>query len=132
MKKSEPTFIVINRDGLRFAYHTLFNIEEDGAVSCYIPAFDIFYSAPNKEEGSRRSRLMVESFMNFWIKKQGFRSFVLQILKLGFKTQNHEQLTQLLNRKNINAKLSSRNPNIPTGFDKSEVEETEGVLEMAM
>ncbi len=131
MAVPKETFISINREGIRYGYHVLHIPEENGMISSYIPAFDIYFSSPNKEKASERSRTMVTSFFNFWIKKQGFRSFVIQILKLGFKTQNASELKQLLERKNINAKLNS-NSTAPKDYLKAEVVEEEGTLEVAM
>ena len=129
---NKPTFITINKDGMKYGFHGHYIKEENGAYSWYIPAFDIYFSSPNFEEGDRRAVIMVKSFMNFWIKQQGFRGFVLQILKLGFKAQDDKALQQLLNRKNIDAKLRAVGKSIPAEFLDSKISSQEGELAMAV
>lgn len=129
---TQPTFIDITRDGIKFGFHIHSIREEAGNYSCYIPAYDIYFSAPTKEEGMRRSGIMVSSFIKFWIGEQGFRSFVLQILKLGFKAQDDKSLKHLLNRTNINTKMRSIDKRVPTEFLDSEILEQHGELAMAV
>jgi len=131
MNEVRDTFISIQRTGIRYAYNALFIKEENGMVSGYIPAFDIYFSAPDREIASKRGESLVAAFFNFWIKQQGFRAFVLQILKLGFKAPNVQELKQLLERKNINTKLKSIDI-VPKEFIESELQVQEGELEVAM
>jgi hypothetical protein len=131
MSENIGTYININRDGISYAYNAHFIKEENGMISAYIPAFDIYFSAADRETASKRGSSLVTSFFSFWIKQQGFRSFVLQILKLGFKAPNAGELKQLLERKNINTRLKSIDI-IPKEFLESELAPLEGQLEVAM
>ncbi len=131
MAHKRDIFININKNGLKwgfFAHH----IKEGEMVSTFIPAFDLYYSSPNKDEANKRAKIMVKSFLNFWIQQQGFRAFVLQMLKLGFKTPDATALKQLLERKNINAKLSASNTNIPDEFLEAETFLQEDQMEVAV
>lgn len=128
----KPTFIDIRKDGIKFGFHLHYIKEEDGMYSFHIPAYNIHYSAPSFEEGDRRSVIMVSSFFNFWVLKQGFRQFVLQIFKLGFKTQNHDEFKRLLNRTDLNARLSSKNWKIPAEFANYETSSQTGELSVAV
>ena len=54
------------------------------------------------------------------------------ILKLGFKAQDDKALQQLLNRKNIDAKLRAVGKSIPAEFLDSKISSQEGELAMAV
>lgn len=132
MSDKQETFIQINRNGIKYGFHYRYITENNGMVSTFIPAYDIYYSSPSLEEAKKRAGIMVNSFFKFWIQQQGFRAFILQILKLGFKAPNEKALRQLLERSNINAKLNSPNREVPLDFLQSETHVQEGELELAV
>lgn len=79
----------------------IFNVvsKKDGSmISCYIPGFDIFFSVSESEKIESRAKNMVYSFLSYWVKTAGHKSFFLELHKLGFRTGNHNfALKQLLN-----------------------------------
>lgn len=85
MEKNKDNYSYLNiKDGKITTKFTVFFLHEDGFVNCYIPSFDIYYSAPNDAEAKRRAPIMMKSFFNFWLKNEGWKSFLLQVRKLGF------------------------------------------------
>lgn len=134
MADNKPTFINMTREGIKYGFHARYRVEENGMYSWYIPAFDIYFSSQTKEQGDKRAVAMTKSFFNHWINYESFRSFILQIHKLGFKASEHHELTikQLISRQRIDAKFKSKDGFIPEEFKNSETVEQEGNLEMAM
>ena len=130
--KKKIDFINLTPTSIKYGYNSHFVQEEDGLFSWYIPSFDIYFSSNTKEEGDNISRAMVKSFMNYWLKEKGFRSFVLQVFKLGYKTSSHEEFKRLLNRTNLTANLKGAKIAMPQEFANSESFMNDGQLSMAV
>lgn len=131
--KEQPNFIQIKPDGINYGYHSRFIEEKNGMYSWYLPSFDIYFSSSTKEEGEKRSLEMTESFFNYWLQKKGFRTFLMQILRLGYQARSHKELQGLLNRKNLNAQLrASTIKELPAAFRESETSRQEGNLATAV
>ena len=56
---------------------------------CYIPAFDLTYSANTEDEITKRADKMVKSFVNFYFDEDSPKNFFIALHKLGFRTPNH-------------------------------------------
>lgn len=134
MAGTKPSFIHMTRDGINYGFHAHYKAEENGMYSWYIPAFDIYFSSQSIEQGNKRAVAMTRSFFNHWIEHESFRSFILQIHKLGFKASEHHELTikQLISRKRIDAKFKSKDGIIPEEFKNSDIVEQEGNLALAI
>ena len=101
--------------------------------SWFVPAYNLYFSTDSLEKGRERGARMVKSFYDFWIKQQGFKNFLLEIHKLGFRVpQNHDYtLMQMLNKKLHTAKFKA--PQISRSDDSFlESVEQEGELAMAV
>ncbi len=89
MKKQE-NYVQIKKGGrISSGFFYIAQKEESGMISCNIPAFDIWFSASSEEEATHRAKSMVNTFFRYWILDAGWKQFVLQLHKLGFKTSNH-------------------------------------------
>lgn len=134
MADNKPSFINFTKGKINYAFHARYVKEENGMYSWYIPSFDIYFSSNTKEQGDKRAIAMTRAFFSHWINQESFRSFILQIHKLGFKApENHDfTIKQLLNKKIFEVKLKSKNGIIPAEFKNSELVEQEGNLELAM
>lgn len=116
---------------IKYAYHKFYRKEESGMLSFYIPAYDIYFSADNIEEGDRLGTILTRSFFRYWIKRIGFNEFVLEIRRLGFVTEGGVVTIQKLLQRRISSKTKFKFDNglVPEGFSKAESIEKE--FEMA-
>lgn len=95
--------------GVKIGYSIL-NFKEEGSsmLSCYIPAFDISYSASDLESASRKGAILIKSLTDhfFLHTNDGLKGIVLELHKLGFKAHD-DMLTvkQLINHKIVKAKF---------------------------
>jgi hypothetical protein len=131
-KIKRESFISLSPNKISYGFQAMFKIEEDGIYSWYIPSFDIYFSSPTKEAGDKRAKAMVRSFFNYWLKNQGYRNFLMQILKLGYKPSSHQELQSLLNRTNLTANLKSSAKVIPHEFADTEAHEENDSLAIAI
>jgi hypothetical protein len=105
------------KDGIyvSWAYNALYNMKKDGKYSCYIPAFDIYYTAISLEEVKKKSdKLLRLYFDHFFIHNSGnkLKDVALQLHKLGFKSQNDAYIIHQYSKKQPNP--------IPSKFNGSE------------
>lgn len=119
MDKEDIGVIHIKKGVIDYTINARFK-EEGGMYSVYIPSFDIYFSAPTMDEADRRVTVMMDSFFHFWITQQGWKKFVMEIHKLGFRAKGHAlAMKNLLNHRPVDAKLNSLDGNIPPEFDSS-------------
>lgn len=130
--KNKPTYIQITPEGISWGFHARYIEEKDGMFSWYLPSFDIYFSTNTKEEGQERAKALTTSFFNYWLKKKGFRSFLMKILRLGYTASSHEELKQLLHRTNLNAKLKMPSEKKSPNFTHYETIDEEGQLAIAV
>jgi len=89
-------------------------------LTCYIPAFDLIYSANSSEEIKKRADIMVKSFVRFYFEEDSSKNFFVALHKLGFRTPNHNlTMKEALNKKLVRAKFLNTNNEVPEGFEKS-------------
>ncbi|MHB8258980.1 MAG: hypothetical protein ACYDCN_03025 [Bacteroidia bacterium] len=79
-----------NYINVEWAYTVFYKRMDDGGFSCYIPAYDIHFSAKDFDAVKVKSNdIMFIYFDHFFIhKKNGLKLIALQLHKLGFKTSN--------------------------------------------
>lgn len=132
-EKRNDTYIQFTPEGMKYGFYAYCVEEKGGNYSWYVPAYDIYFSSPSKEEGSRRAKLMVSSFFNFWVKQQGIKQFGLQLHKLGFRATNdhHTTLQQFLNNHIVKSKFKSPESKLPFDFEAAEQFEQEGEMAVA-
>ncbi len=67
-----------------------------------IPAFDMFFCTTDEDKIQSRADSMIKTFFNYWAKsdkKTGFKNLILDLHKLGFRTENHNfAMKNLLNK----------------------------------
>lgn len=104
--------------------------KDDGGFACYIPAFDIYFSATDKETLDKKSITLTKLYFDYFMNepRKGFKNLILDLHKLGFKTK-HDAFTikQLLNNIHINSKFKSCGE-IPPSFKDALVEENESEM----
>lgn len=134
MANNKTPYINFSKNKIDYGFHARYVKEENGMYSWYIPSFDIYFSSNTKEQGDKRAISMTRAFFSHWINQESFRSFILQIHKLGFKApENHDfTIKQLLNKKIFDVKLKSKNSVLPEDFKNSELVEQQGNLELAI
>ena len=130
--KNKKNFIKFSPEGIHWGYHAHYIEEENGLISWYIPSFDIYYTSTTKEEGGQIGYDATKAFFEFWLKRQSFRKLVNKILHLGYKTENFQQLKNLLERSNINANLIGAYHKLPNSFKDSISQEHTGELRAAV
>ena len=126
--KDKPTYIVINSGKINIAFYVYYKAEENGMVSSYIPAYNIYYSSPSMEEAKRRPLIMVRSFYKYWLNNEGWKNFVLEIRKLGFLASNTGTdfaFKNLLNGRPDKVKFSTPYNTVPEGYNDVEEYETD-------
>jgi len=108
MKEENTTFITIKDGSIDFGGYYFYNEVKGGGFICQMPSFDIFFYAKDKAEAKKRAHAMVRSFFQHWLNDQNWKQFILQLHKLGFRTDNHNYtIKQLLNRRQDNTKFHS-------------------------
>jgi len=106
--------------------------EGDDGYSCLLPGFDLVFSAPTKEEVDRRTPVIMNAFLDYWVLNQGWNKFVRHMNELGFRAPMHAlKMKELLEKRSVKTKMTAQNiHSIPKDFSTAEVSEHE--LEVAM
>lgn len=119
MNNDQPTYVKIRPDHIEYAFH-IFYKEEGKFTIGYIPAYDIVFTANNRQEAFERAKNKADAFMgSFNTPLDLFHA----LEKLGFKS--HEPATnelQLRNGKGSRGKLINLNakPDEEFEFNSSE------------
>jgi hypothetical protein len=107
---------------LTWKFSTYFNELEGGGVSCYISAFDIYFSGQSKEVAKTKSSAIMKSYFHHFLghsEKGRLRKLVIQLHKLGFKTANDTMtIKKFIDNHAVKAKFNSINNIIPESFSK--------------
>jgi hypothetical protein len=130
MEMEKPTYIKIEHHKITYGFYWSWSIEGE-YISAYIPAYDIYFSCKGDiEKATKRAKIMVRAFFDFWVKNQGEKSFFLQLHKLGFRTNNHNYtLKRLLNKEKFDTQFYA--PERPSSFEGFNATVQEGELEFA-
>lgn len=134
MPKEVANIIEIQGGRINYRYQAYRREEENGMISWYIPAFQMFFSSKTKEEGDLRSHAMVKSFFIFWLEKEkSFRGFVHEIHHFGFRAPHHNlTVNKLLTHKINNAAFGYANGHASQEFKNSIVETKKDSLAVAI
>jgi len=120
MSNTSRNFIKIDAGKMHCSWELYHKIEDNGMHSWYIPAFKLFYSTATAEQGEKRGMNMTKSFFDFYLKKGSFKEFILEIHKLGFKSDRHNLVMRdLLNHKIDKANFKSPAIVVRTDFKKA-------------
>jgi hypothetical protein len=133
-----PPFVrIIHKKGfieVTWGYTTLWKQSDTGKFSCYIPAFDMYFSASDAEMREKKSRAMTTIFFDhFFIhnKEKALKILALELNKRGFKTNTHNHdMAVLVKNKPINAKFNA-NVTMPDGYSKVNSVHSEYEMEIA-
>lgn len=136
MATKESPFVVIKPDGRQVHIvwgFTTYRRKEEGKLSCYIPAFDIYFSAKDEEVMQQKSRALTNMYISHFANdgKTGLKKLVMQLHKLGFKAPNDAlTMKRIMNNELVNAKFSHKLPS-PSNFSESEAVSNHSELEVA-
>jgi len=121
--EAKETTIRINQGHIDINYRILANNTENGKYyDCFVPAFNLKFCTDSEENITRYSKIMITSFFNYFIKKENFNSLILEIHKMGFRTEMHNfAMKEILNNKRKNANFMIGNSSIPEEFINSKV-----------
>ena len=122
MDKNHPIFLSIepterNTITVSVGFSTFSHTKVDsGMISCYIPGFDISFSAKDQEAIDKKSHALVHAFIDYFFipvegikqSKGGLKGITLELHKLGFKA-NDDLITvkKLINNEVVKAKFKS-------------------------
>jgi hypothetical protein len=128
MSQSKPSipFVLIapKNEGIALSWgFTTFKTEdESGKFSCYIPAFDIYFSAKDQATIDKKSKVLTRMFFDHYVLhtgKGGLKNLVLQLHKLGFRAPNDgDTIQQFFKNKVIRAKFKNQVPSELGAFSK--------------
>lgn len=135
--KKQP-FVSINTDGgnvdITWGMTTLRKKEKDGKLSCYIPAFDFYFSASDNEMVEKKGRIMGHLFFDhFFIhnKRNALKLLALELHKRGFKAEkDNYTMSQLVKNIPINTKFKLVGIK-PAGFENADEIHQEGAMKAA-
>lgn len=110
---------------------------EGGKISCYIPAFDIFFSAVDEEARIKKSRVLSRMLIDHIVlhgkeKKDGIKALALYLRKIGFKAAEGDfALKEILNNRITTTKFRSGSKTPPKDFEMAGAELVEADMEVA-
>lgn len=94
--------------------------EQEGIITVTIPAYNITFCAPNREEANKRGVALVLAFYESWLKIDGWKSFLFKIHSLGFRGKKHDHvMSQLLRQRPTTAKMSNNLKVVPEGVSET-------------
>ncbi len=130
MTKKNQQYVSISssKDGtidVSWAFNVFKKVENDNKISCYIPGFDMYFSASDDEMVEKKSYAITKLFLDhFFIhnKKHSLQKLALELRKLGFKDDKDATvMSSYVKNKLIPAKFKVRsNPIRPSAFIDSE------------
>jgi len=122
LEKINPIFLCIEPTGKKqisvsIGYSVYYNQEDEkNMMSCYIPGFNISFSAKNAEAMDKKAKALVHSFVDYFFihaeegkqPRGGLKGITLELHKLGFKAAN-DMITvkKLINNEVVKAKFKS-------------------------
>jgi len=139
MNGYEPAYVSFMPKGNKtevFYSFTTFQKPEANKISCFIPSFNIYFSATDKEMVHKKSVALTKIYLRHFGRhsKGGVKDLVLQLHKLGFKAPNDALTLKriLKDHQAVNAKFKSSNETLPDGFYGAERIEHQEELEVAI
>jgi hypothetical protein len=109
MKNQQPTYIHVDNGSIKYGFYVYYEQKSETQWSISVPAYNISFSTRTKEEGVKRAKVAVRSFYHMWLSKEGWKRFVLEIHRLGFRAEaGHDMvMSKLLKRQPIVVNLNS-------------------------
>ena len=94
-------YIQVDNGRIEYGFYVYYETQNN-AVSVKIPAYNIYFTAPSKEEGLKRAKVAVRNFCNMWLEKEGWRKFIRHLHTLGFRPKSHDLvMSKLLKRQPV-------------------------------
>ncbi len=115
-------------------YTIYYKDEVEGRISCFIPSFDIYFSATSIDEVKTKGTRIVKIYIDYYFlhSKNRLKDFVLQIHKLGFKAINDAiTIKNLINNIPTQAKFKSSKGRSSEFLDSEKID-VESEMEMAI
>jgi len=109
------------------------NDEELGYINCWIPSFDLYFSAKSDELAKKKSQAIMFAFIDHYLgnRTKGVKQLALELHKLGFKANNDQNtMANLVRNKVMKAKFSNSPSNIPFEFTSRNEMNQEHELEL--
>jgi len=120
-KTTKIDFIEIKGNKIHYGFNVFYKKDGD-MYSCYIPAYDVYFSCAKDEETmGDRAQAIVSSFYDYWLDRESGKLFIYKILKLGFKAKRNHHIIrkQLLGRGSKREARFSSNLITNVDFDPS-------------
>ncbi len=115
---------------------TLVRPEKNNSFSCAIPSLNIFFSAKDKESIAKKTKYLSRFYFDHLMlhaNKNGLKSLVLDLHKLGYKANNNiDTIHKLINNKVVPAKFKMNATKVPVDFDDAVEEVIESDMEFAL
>jgi len=118
---------------LKWEFRVYYKNMEDGGFACYIPGFEIYFGANSEEARLRKCKTLTKLYFDHFMNdgKYGLKNLVLELHKLGFRTENDLMVVkQLIDRKPIDSYFTSNVP-LPMEFEDAEKDEVTQELVIA-
>lgn len=109
-------------------------INENGTISCYMPAIGVYFSAKNEDEIDRKSNDFIQMFFDHYLipaKTNGLKHLTIDLMKLGFRIDTTMNMKKLLNNNVVSAKLNVKDKDIAS-YDNDKYKIQKSSLEIAV
>lgn len=131
IKRFFETTIKIEKGRIGVTYLIHKKVKENGTFLGYVPVFDLMISGKTEDDMMNKADKMLSSYINYYLKRESFNAFILQINKLGFKANMHMlTMKKLLNRGQSKASFKNGVNNLPKEFENTKVSKNSS-LQMA-
>lgn len=108
---------------VKWSFTTITKQENDGVMLCYIPFYDLFYSATDQKMVEMKGKAMTQSYFdNFFLhnKQTALKSISIDLRKRGFKPDRDIfVMSNFIKNKAVNAKFESGISELPFDLNES-------------
>lgn len=123
-KKESKIFVKISpeksRIDINYRVQVLSKVKDSG-LSCYLPGFNIYFFAIDKEAMEKKARIMSGFYFDHFMKfttKQGLKKLVLDLNKKGFRAENNmTTVHKLINNKIVKANFKAPEITVHPDFE---------------
>ncbi len=123
---NQPAYILIepkdNRTEVEWQYSIVYR-KQGGKFSCYIPSFNIYFSAKDEAVMDKKSEALTKMYLDHFVlhSKGGFKALAMQLHKLGFKAKDDALVLKriLKDQKIVKTKFNATSSLTPEGFNES-------------
>ncbi|HMG14532.1 MAG TPA: hypothetical protein VK590_03730 [Saprospiraceae bacterium] len=103
---------------INYSFRTYY-MQESNRVSCFIPGFNIYFSAEDMEIAHKRGVAMTKFFFRRYTKND-FKSFVKVIEKMGFVKEQPGSIMKRFKKSKVSGNWKSDDPMIPESYIKAD------------